>query len=649
MTADTMDDRKSAGSVFKACKDSKACTNTHDSKACNNTHANNDTHSNASHSAASPTSSLRSVLCGELRSDNVNDQVRLCGWVARRRDLGGFIFIDLRDKTGITQLALNPQDTDAAVFAAAEHVRPEWSLMVDGIVKPRPTDMVRDDMPTGAIEVHVTSLTVLNTSKTPPFHIEDDIDTAEDLRLRYRYLDLRRRPLMDNLKLRDSFTFALRNALHKHDFLEVETPILGKSTPEGARDFIVPSHLQKGSFYALPQSPQLFKQLLMIGGVDRYYQVARCFRDEDLRADRQPEFTQLDLEMSYVTQDDVMNMVETVMGEALKEVGITLPSPLRRLSYQEAMNTYGSDKPDTRFGMHLHDLSSVFTKTDFKVFSQVISRSGVVKALVAQDAASWGRSKIEKLTDVVAPYGAHGLAWLSYKEDGTIASSIAKFLAEDEIAQVKDITHAQPGDLVLIVADTPAVANTSLGALRLHIADLLNIPREGHDFLWVTDFPMFEYDEELGRYTAQHHPFTLPKVDDISELSTNPDTALSFTYDFVMDGCEAGGGGLRIYTEDMQRRVLHALGFSDEEAEQQFGFLLEALSFGAPPMGGFALGLDRVCMLIAGASSIRDVMAFPKTTSGSDLMLEAPSTVSHDQLSDVGIEQLTAASSPREQ
>lgn len=576
--------------------------------------------------------------CGQLRAQDIGQDVTLCGWVWRRRDHGGLIFVDLRDNTGLTQLTFDPDNSGGQAFHTAEDIRPEWPIMVSGTVRHRPEDTANPNLPTGEIEVLVHEIVVLNTSKTPPFQIEDNIDTAEDTRLRYRYLDLRRPQMQHNLKVRNDFTFAVREALHNNDFLEVETPMLAKSTPEGARDFIVPSRTQPGNFYALPQSPQLLKQLLMVSGVDRYYQVVKCFRDEDLRADRQPEFTQVDLEMAFVDQDNVMSMVEHVLKRAFAAVGVDMPSPLRRMPYWEAMDTYGSDKPDTRYGMTLVDVSDIFTASKFKVFASAATTPGqVVKCINAKGAGAWPRAQIDKLEKVAKDLGAKGLAWIAFREDGSVNSPIVKFFSDDEMAALRERAQVEPGDLVMFAATERLEADTILGGMRTHMANALDIPREGHDFLWVVDFPMFAYDKKANRYSAEHHPFTLPVEADTPLIDTDPLAVGSYTYDFVMDGFEAGGGGLRIHNADLQMKVLERLGFTPERAQEQFGFLLEALSFGAPPMGGFALGLDRVCMLLVGADSIRDVMAFPKTSSGSDLMQGAPSEVSAAQLKDVSL------------
>jgi len=578
--------------------------------------------------------SIRTHIAGALRTENVGETVTLAGWVHRRRDHGGLVFIDIRDRSGLVQCVFDP-DASGAAFMTAERVRPEWVVKLTGTVRPRPEGTVNSNLVTGAVEVIVTEAEVLNSSETPPFEIDSALETDETLRLKYRYIDIRRPEVMETFLLRDRVTQRFRKSLEHRGFLEIETPILGKSTPEGARDFIVPSRLSPGEFYALPQSPQLFKQLLMVGGVERYYQVARCFRDEDLRADRQPEFTQIDIEMSFITQEDILGMMEEIMREVMHEAGTDLKTPLPRLTYADAMNRYGSDRPDTRFGMELVDASDVFATSEFKVFAGALSSGGCIKGINARGAGDWSRGKIDALNQVALDAGAKGLAWVAFPTEGDVRSPIGKFFTEAEMAGLRESMAVEPGDLVLMIADARETANEVLGVLRLRMADELGVKREGFDTLWVVDFPLFKWDAEEKRYDANHHPFTRPFDEHLGLLDTAPGSALSYSYDLVMNGLEIGGGTLRVHDAALQRRILGILGIEAAEADAQFGFLLEALALGAPPHGGIALGLDRLIMLLAGKHSIRDVIAFPKTSSGACPLTGAPAPVGQRQLRDV--------------
>ncbi len=580
---------------------------------------------------------LHTHTCGELSEENVEQQVTLCGWAWHTRDHGGLIFIDLRDRSGYAQIVVDPDCVSAEEFAVAEHLGREYVLKVDGKVRKRAADAVNDDMATGEIEILVSAISVLNPSKTPPFSIEDGIETDETTRMKWRYLDLRRPEMYENLKVRHAVVNGIRSALNARAFIEVETPILANSTPEGARDYIVPSRPNPGNFYALPQSPQQFKQMLMAGGIERYYQMARCFRDEDLRADRQPEFTQVDIEMSFIEQDDVMTMAEDVLSQAFAEAGVEIQTPLPRMPYDEAMARFGNDRPDTRFGMELHDITSVLKDSGFKVFSSVAKSGGIIKCINCKGAGDWSRGDVEKLASIAEDNGAKGMAWIAFTSTGEEKSPIIKFFSEDEYAKLKEEMQVEKGDLLLFAADKPEVANAVLSALRLHMADALGIERCGHSLLWVIDFPAFKFDEDTKKYAAEHHPFTHVVAEDLDKIESDPLSCKSYAYDIVMDGFEIGGGSIRIHNANEQRRVLKLFGLKDDEIEEKFGHMLNALELGCPPHGGIALGLDRIIMLLQNRESIRDVIAFPKTSSASDPMTGAPNEISQRQLKEVSL------------
>lgn len=580
----------------------------------------------------------RSCGCGRVTEKDCGKELTLAGWVNTRRDHGGLIFIDLRDRSGIVQVVMSPQYGEDA-FHKAEDVRSEYVLAIRGIVRERSPETVNPKMQTGKIEVVVSEMRVLNKAKTPPFYVEDGIDVDETVRLKHRYIDLRRPEMQRNLIMRHKIVHEMRQFLDAHDFLEVETPILTKSTPEGARDYLVPSRVNPGKFYALPQSPQLFKQLLMVSGLERYFQIARCFRDEDLRADRQPEFTQLDIELSFEDQDFILDLMEHMMQRIFKNVlNVDIQIPFKCITWDDAMNLYGSDKPDLRFDMHFYDISDLLRDTGFKVFRNVLDNGGIVKAITVKGDAAIPRRELDGLVDYVGNYGAKGLAWIGLNKDGSLKCQITKFLGEDKIREIGKFCEAENGDLILIIADKPKVVAQALGELRLEMARRMNLIDENEFcFRWVTDFPMFEYSEEDKRWVAEHHPFTAPRDEDVQYLLTDPSKVYAKAYDMVLNGVEAGGGSLRIYQEELQEKVFKAIGITHEEAQEKFGFLLDAFRYGAPPHAGIALGLDRLVMLMLRLGSIRDVIAFPKTQSAIDQMTQAPSEVVDMQLKDLHI------------
>lgn len=580
---------------------------------------------------------LRTHNCGKLTADNIGETVTLNGWVQTRRDLGGVLFIDLRDRSGIVQIVFNPSYSGDAL-QIADRVRSEYVLSVKGEVVRRDAETINANLPTGDIEVRITEIEVINAAKTPPFFIEDGVEVDESLRMKYRYLDLRRPEMQQTLILRSKATKVFRDFLDEQGFIDVETPILTKSTPEGARDYLVPSRVHEGEFFALPQSPQIYKQLLMVSGLERYYQIARCFRDEDLRADRQPEFTQVDIETSFVDRDELLGMMEQLMVRLFKEtINVDIPVPFQRITHAEAMDKYGSDKPDLRFGLELVNVSHIVANSGAKVFATVIEKGGEVKVLNAKGCGTWTRKEIDSLEPYAKRYGAKGLAWIQVKE-GEFRGPIVKFLGEDEIQQLRETTNAEEGDLLLFSADTKKVVADVLGAMRLKIGrDLGLIDDNAYKFAWVVDFPLLGYDETSKRYVAEHHPFTRPYEEDLELFNTDPGKIRAQAYDIVLNGYEVGGGSQRIYQRDLQEKMFEMLGFTPEAAREQFGFLMDAFEYGTPPHGGIAFGLDRLVMLLAGRTNLRETIAFPKTASATDLLMDAPAPVDQAQLEDLHI------------
>ena len=581
----------------------------------------------------------RSHHCGVLTKEQAGEQVVLCGWVAKRRDHGGLIFIDLRDRSGIVQVVADPESAGSS-FKTAEDIRNEYVIKVIGNVRLRDEDTINENIPTGTIEVLAHDIEVLNGAKTPPFYIKDGIDTDENLRLKYRYLDLRRPEMQRNLILRHKVAKLMRDYLDDNHFLEIETPMLCKSTPEGARDYLVPSRVNPGKFYALPQSPQIFKQLLMVAGMERYFQIARCFRDEDLRADRQPEFTQLDMEMSFMEVDEILELMEGLIHHIFKgALGKDIQIPFQRLTWDDAMDRFGSDKPDLRFGMELKNVSEAVQGCTFQVFNNVIANGGQVKCINVKGYADIPRRQLDELVKFCGIYGAKGMAWLQFPAEGGVKSSIAKFFSDENIEAIKKAAEVEAGDLLLFVADKPSVVAASLGALRIEMAKRRGlIDPDKLAFTWVVDFPMFEYNEEEKRYVAMHHPFTAPRDEDLPLLLTNPGKVYAKAYDMVLNGTEIGGGSIRIHRRDVQERVFKVMGFSQEEAQARFGFLLDAFKYGAPPHGGLALGWDRIAGMLTGSPSIRDVIAFPKAGDGLDPLTGAPAPITDEQRKETGVD-----------
>ena len=575
---------------------------------------------------------MKTRNCGELNLNNIGEEVTLSGWASTIRDLGGILFVELRDRSGFFQIVANPQ-INPEVHKVLEHVRTEYVLTVKGKISRRPEETYNEKYPTGQVEMYPETIEILSESKVLPFVLDDE-NVSEDVRLKYRYLDLRREKMLSNLVLRHKIVQAVRNNLNNKDFLEVETPILIKTTPEGARDYLVPSRVQEGKFYALPQSPQIFKQLLMVGGIERYYQIAKCFRDEDLRADRQPEFTQIDMEMSFVEQKDVIKVVEDLIVDAFKAAGVEVKPPFTQITWQEAMDRFGSDKPDTRFGLELFDIGDIILESEFDIVKKTLQAGGIVRGIRIEGGAKFSRKDIDDITKLAMSFGAKALANIIYQEDGTPKSPVMKFVTEEQAKRIQDRAGAKAGDIIFFVADKPKLVYDIMGRLRLHFGKMLNLIDENkHALLWVVDFPMFEWSDEEGRYMAMHHPFTSPCLEDLDKLDSGDlGNVKSIAYDIVYNGTELGGGSVRIHSSEVQRKIFKALGLTEEEAAEKFGFMVNALQYGTPPHAGLAIGLDRLVALLARTESIRDVIAFPKNSGAKDLMSDAPGEATLQQL-----------------
>ncbi len=578
--------------------------------------------------------SMKSHRCGDLREKNVNEQVKLSGWVSTIRDLGGIIFCELRDRSGFFQVVADPQ-VNPEVHKVFSTLKSEYVITVEGKVSTRPTETYNPKYPTGEVEMYPEKVTILSKAETLPFVLEDE-NVSEDIRLKYRYLDIRRESMLSKLQLRHKIVAAIRNYMNNQDFMEVETPILINTSPEGARDYLVPSRVHEGKFYALPQSPQIFKQLLMVGGVEKYYQIAKCFRDEDLRADRQPEFTQVDIEMSFVEQEDIIKLVEGLIVEAFKQADVDVKPPFKRITYKEAMEKYGSDKPDTRFGMELFDISDILMNSSFDAIKEVLQSGGTARALKVEGIANYSRKEMDDVRNLAISFGAKGLAWVTFMEDGTVKSPILKFLNEEQITEFKARANAKDGDIVFLLADKPKLVFDVLGRLRLHFGEKLGlIDKDAHDLLWVVDFPMFEYSEEEQRYMSVHHPFTSPNLEDIDKMENDPANCRSIAYDIIYNGNELGGGSVRIHNSELQQRVFKALGLTEQDVKEKFEYLVNAFKYGTPPHAGLAIGLDRLVALLARTDSIRDVIAFPKNSNAKCLMTDAPGRASEEQLNEL--------------